>query len=102
MMDKFFNQVKAQLQSMSEQAKDAWILRQAKLTQEDRQADFLIQGGFCDFVAIGRGILADPGWARKALEGRDDAIEPCRGCVNCQWRIDPSRCPAAISRANRA
>ncbi len=67
-----------------------------------RQADFLIQGGFCDFVAIGRGILADPGWARKALEGRDDAIEPCRGCVNCQWRIDPSRCPAAISRANRA
>ena len=42
MMDKFFNQVKAQLQSMSEQAKDAWILRQAKLTQEDRQADFLM------------------------------------------------------------
>lgn len=62
------------------------------------QAQFLLQNGWCDFTAVGRGMLADPGWARKALEGRDGEIVPCLGCANCQWRIDPARCPGVLRR----
>jgi 2-enoate reductase len=33
-----------------------------------------------DFVIIGRGLLADPYWPRKAREGREEEICPCIGC----------------------
>ena len=62
------------------------------------QAQYLIQNGFCDFAAVGRGILADPHWARKASSGDEGTIDRCYSCADCQWRIDPSRCPAAQRR----
>ncbi len=34
----------------------------------------------CDFVASGRGLLADPHWPRKALEGREEEIRRCIMC----------------------
>ncbi len=39
----------------------------------------LVQGladGAFDLVAVGRALLADPGWARKVKEGRFDQLEP--------------------------
>lgn len=43
-------------------------------------AERLIAEGTCDFVALGRALLADPQWAKKAAEGRDEEIIPCIGC----------------------
>jgi 2-enoate reductase len=41
-----------------------------------------------DFVAIGRGLLADPEWPIKVKEGRFDDIRPCIGCHDgCMARI---------------
>lgn len=43
-------------------------------------ADRFIREGKCDFVALGRALLADPDWPNKARTGRDDEIIPCIGC----------------------
>ncbi len=43
-------------------------------------ADALIRDGRVDAVALGRSLLADPHWARKAREGRVDEIIPCLFC----------------------
>lgn len=44
------------------------------------QAEAALSEGRCDLVALGRGLLADAAWARKAAEGRADEIIPCIGC----------------------
>lgn len=36
--------------------------------------------GEADIIALGRGLLADPGWPSKVLEGSTDIIRPCLGC----------------------
>jgi len=36
----------------------------------------LLQNDLCDLIAIGRGMLADPEFAAKALAGQDDKIVP--------------------------
>ncbi|MGD9497608.1 MAG: FAD-dependent oxidoreductase [Armatimonadota bacterium] len=43
-------------------------------------ADSFIAEGKCDFVALGRALLADPHWPRKARAGRANEIIPCIGC----------------------
>lgn len=46
-------------------------------------AEKLLEEGYCDFVGIGRGNLADPEWSIKAREGRSDEIHKCIGCLHC-------------------
>ena len=60
-------------------------------------AEALIAEDLVDLVAVGRSILADPGWARKALAGRAEEIVPCRRCPRCHWFEDSERCPARAS-----
>ncbi|HEX75300.1 MAG TPA: FAD-dependent oxidoreductase [Dehalococcoidia bacterium] len=36
-----------------------------------------------DLVSIGRALMADPEFARKAKEGRAEDIRPCIACMNC-------------------
>ncbi|MGX6509603.1 oxidoreductase [Rhodococcus sp. SJ-2] len=43
-------------------------------------ADEIIASGSADFVSLGRAMLADPDWARKAREGRVLEITPCIRC----------------------
>lgn len=43
-------------------------------------AEKLIADGKADMVALGRPLLADPYWAKKAFEGREEDITPCIGC----------------------
>lgn len=43
-------------------------------------ANQMIADGKCDFVALGRTVLADPEWAKKAKRGADDKIRPCIQC----------------------
>jgi NADPH2 dehydrogenase len=62
-------------------------------------AEALIAEGLVDLVAVGRGILADPGWARKALAGKAEEIVPCRHCPRCHWFTDSARCPARLAAA---
>lgn len=58
------------------------------------QAEAALAGGLVDLAAVGRGILADPRWALKALTGRPGTIVPCRDCPRCRHFGHPERCPA--------
>jgi 2,4-dienoyl-CoA reductase (NADPH2) len=44
-------------------------------------AERALATGQADFVAIGRGVIADPEWVAKAREGRSAEIRPCVGIV---------------------
>ncbi len=51
-------------------------------------AEKVIAEGKADLVAIGRGFLSDPHWARKVEEGRQKHIRPCVGCHDgCMGRL---------------
>ncbi|MFF3574885.1 FAD-dependent oxidoreductase [Nocardia jiangxiensis] len=43
-------------------------------------ANEIIESGSADFVSLGRAMLADPDWARKAQAGRQLEITPCIRC----------------------
>ncbi len=49
-------------------------------------ASEMIEKGITDFVWVGRGMLADPHWARKALSGQAESIRPCLSCNTCIGR----------------
>lgn len=51
-----------------------------------RHPDFvndIIAQGKCDLAAIGRGILAEPEWVKKCVEGREDEMRYCISCMFC-------------------
>ncbi|MBM3474183.1 MAG: FAD-binding protein [Armatimonadetes bacterium] len=57
-------------------------------------AEGLLARGACDFVALGRPLLADPDWPAKARAGRPEDICPCIACnIGCLHRRMP---PAGI------
>ncbi len=43
-------------------------------------AEAILVTGQADLIAVGRGLIADPEWPRKAAEGRYDEICPCLTC----------------------
>lgn len=43
-------------------------------------ADDIVRTGKADFVAIGRSLLADPDWPKKAEDVREDQIRHCIAC----------------------
>lgn len=47
----------------------------------------LIKDGTVDFVAIGRGLLADSHLPEKVLQGREGDVHPCIRCGECMSRI---------------
>lgn len=60
-------------------------------------ADQLIADGKTDFIAIGRGLIADPSWAQKAAQGKAECIRKCIscniGCANHRIALSqPLRC----------
>ncbi len=50
-------------------------------------ADHVLEERKADFVALGRPLLADPDFARKARTNDADAIRPCIGCHECFARL---------------
>ncbi|HEY3315979.1 MAG TPA: hypothetical protein VGL40_11970 [Bacillota bacterium] len=55
----------------------------------------IIEDGVADLVAIGRALLADPLWVRKAAAGLENDIRYCAGCHDC---IHHDRgCPPLVS-----
>lgn len=51
--------------------------------REPEFAEKIIQDGKTDFVAIGRGLIADPHWCNKALAGKEADIRKCISCMYC-------------------
>ncbi len=56
--------------------------------REPEIADKLIAEGKTDLVWVGRGMLADPYWAAKAIAGKPEAIRPCITCNTCFNQIN--------------
>lgn len=76
----------------------------------------IIASGKTDFVMLGRQLVADPFWPRKAQEGRTEEIVPCLRCLNCyhistehyntQCSVNPrfrreNRVPLKLSKAEK-
>jgi 2,4-dienoyl-CoA reductase-like NADH-dependent reductase (Old Yellow Enzyme family) len=55
------------------------------------QATWLVENKLADFVAVGRGMLADPSWAEKAMNKADVSL--CLECSECFWFSDGDLCP---------
>lgn len=59
-------------------------------------AEEILEDGRADFVAIGRALMADPEFVRKAQEGRLDEIRPCiacnQGCFDIVFEWKPVFC----------
>ncbi len=51
--------------------------------REPRFAEKILEEGKADFIALGRALIADPEWPRKALEGNEKAIRRCISCNEC-------------------
>ncbi|MCT8136998.1 FAD-dependent oxidoreductase [Anaerobacillus sp. CMMVII] len=51
--------------------------------REPQFVENILSGGRADFVAIGRGLIADPEWVNKTMEGREDEIRKCISCLHC-------------------
>ena len=51
--------------------------------KEPSFAEKMLEDGILDFVSLGRAWIADPHWGIKALEGRENEIRKCIGCVHC-------------------
>ena len=46
-------------------------------------AEQALKDGQADFIFLGRPLLADPDWVKKAAQGRDQDIRPCLVCNQC-------------------
>ena len=60
------------------------------------EAEHVIASGSADIVAMARTWIADPEWARKIEEDREDEIRPClscnQGCLGYVYRHLPGTC----------
>lgn len=63
---------------------------------EPLRAAQAIEEGKADLVALGRGLLSDPEWPKKAMEGRFDDIRECigcnQGCIDNCHKMKPITC----------
>jgi 2-enoate reductase len=59
-------------------------------------AEKVIADGKADFIAMGRGLLAEPEWVNKLQSGKTAEIRPCIGChEGCMWQMiaqQPTSC----------
>lgn len=51
--------------------------------REPAFAEKLLENGTQDFIGLGRPLIADPYWVKKAKEGKDKEIQRCICCVTC-------------------
>ena len=55
---------------------------------EPLMAEEILQQGKADLITLGRALLADPEFPRKAREGKAEDIRPCIGCLQgCRDRL---------------
>ncbi|MCK8060133.1 MULTISPECIES: NADH:flavin oxidoreductase [unclassified Fusibacter] len=64
------------------------------------QAEKLVKEGHCDFVALGRAILADPNWGIKAIAG--ESVNVCYHCKpRCKYGTNGNECPWRLKELKR-
>lgn len=64
--------------------------------REPKYIDAIIADGKVDFVAIGRGHIADPEWSKKAMEGREKEIRMCISCLHCTYTTTGFECSVNV------
>ena len=64
---------------------------------DPNEAEAVLTAGQADLIGIGRAMITDPAWARKALRGRGYAIRPCVSCNTCWGSVAT---PSAITCDN--
>jgi 2,4-dienoyl-CoA reductase-like NADH-dependent reductase (Old Yellow Enzyme family)/thioredoxin reductase len=52
---------------------------------DPNEAERVLNDGTADLVMLGRSLITDPGWGRKAEQGREAEIRYCVSCNTC-WR----------------
>ena len=59
------------------------------------EAEEILEQGCADAIVVGRQLIADPWWVKKAWEGRSEDITPCIRCMNCynpyQYRTEEEK-----------
>ena len=68
--------------------------------REPQYVESIIAEGKADFVAVGRGHIADPEWVRKVSEGREKEIRMCISCLHCVYSKEHVECSVNV-RAGR-
>lgn len=58
---------------------------------DPHEAEAVLAAGKADLVGIGRALIADPDWPRKALSGQGHAIRACVSCNTCWGAIAKSQ-----------
>ncbi len=53
------------------------------MIKEPWYAEKMLQDDLVDFISLGRAVVADPEWAKKAAEGRECEINRCISCTFC-------------------
>jgi len=52
-----------------------------------QKAEDILQSERADLIGIGRGLIADAEWPRKAQKGQEDEIRFCIGCNHCSRTV---------------
>jgi 2,4-dienoyl-CoA reductase-like NADH-dependent reductase (Old Yellow Enzyme family)/thioredoxin reductase len=60
-------------------------------------AEGIISAGKVDFVSLGRQLIADPDFAKKAQNGQEDGIRRCLRCYHCYGSFQGKRPPGLPS-----
>lgn len=68
--------------------------------RDPKFVESILAEGKADFVAIGRGHIADPDWVRKVSEGREKEIRMCISCLHCLYSKGHVECSVNV-RAGR-
>lgn len=68
--------------------------------RDPKFVEAVLAEGKADFVAIGRGQIADPDWVRKVTEGREKEIRMCISCLHCIYSKGHVECSINV-RAGR-
>ena len=62
------------------------------------EAEKIIAEGYADMVMIGRPLVADPFWIKKAYEGKAEDIRPCLRCGYCsKWTTGRSNWGCSVN-----
>ncbi len=59
--------------------------------RDPQYVEELLEEGYVDLVSLGRSMIADPDFPKKALAGMDADIRPCLTCGNCFTEIANDR-----------
>ncbi len=51
----------------------------------------LIAEGYCDCIAMGRALVADPFLPNKVVKGKEHLITPCLRCLDCEGSLHDTR-----------